>query len=431
MTATLAILPLDDSSAKGNQSFVGEGIADELLHALSWAEGLRLAPLSSSMRFKGPDLDYRDAAKQLKSDFLLTGKAHHADGQLHLSATLTDMKNGKEMWSEAYARPVSEVGDVEDDILRNVVKSLDIKATDVDQLTVQKGWTENIDAYGYYLRGLSFFRKYSVENLRKALEMFQSALKEDPRFARAWARLAESHAKFFMYHDAGNKKHIEQALKASQQAVKLAPDFARAHTALGVAHLMDKDYASAEAEFEKAVSINPRMFDAWFWHARACFQQGRLDKAIELFEKAESVQPDDYQTPLLLRQAYLSKGDMDKAQAVAKRGIELAQEHLKLNRKDARAIYLACGSMIQLGMYAQALEWAQRALDINPEDPMINYNVACCYAQAGEADKAMDCLERAKGSGMVNPGWIRNDSDLFSLHDNPRFKQLVEELRAE
>ena len=429
-TAKLAILPMQDSSEKGDQGFVGDGIADELLHALSWAEGLRVAPLASSMRFKGPDLDLAEAAKALKAGYILTGKAHHQQGQLYLTAELRDMASGETLWTSSYERPVGDVGDVEDDILRNVVKALGVSAADADKLTVQKGWTDNIDAYGYYLRGLSYFRKYAVENIRKALEMFQSALKEDPQFARAWARLAECHAKYFMYHDAGNKRHIESALKASTKAVELAPDFSRAFTALGVARLMDKNYMDAEAAFDKAVTLNPRMFDAWFWHARACFQQGRLDKAIELFEKAAEVQPDDYQTPLLLRQAYLSKGDMESAQRVAKRGIELAQEHLKLNRKDARAIYLACGSMIQLGQYGQALEWAERALAINPEDPMINYNVACCYAQAGEADKAMDCLERAKGSGMVSAGWIRNDSDLFSLHDHPRYKALVEELKA-
>ena len=155
---------------------------------------------------------------------------------------------------------------------------------------------------------------------------------------------------------------------------------------------------------------------------------GNLKKAAKLFEKAAAVQPDDYQTPLILRQVYLSIGKVDEAIATAKRGIVLAQRHLELNPKDARATYLACGSMIQLGMYQPALEWAARALQIDPTDPMINYNVACCYAQAGETDQAMDCLEKAKGSGIVSKEWLKNDSDLVALRDLPRFKTLLEAL---
>lgn len=428
MSMKLAVLPLEDSSPDANQGYVGEGISDELLHALSWVEDLYLAPLSSSMRFKGPDTSPETAAEQLKVDIVLTGSAHHENDEIRLTARLLDISGKKELWSESYARPIAELGDVEDDVLRNVVKALELTGVDSGSLTVQKGWTTSTEAYDYYLQGLSFFRRYAIENLRKALEKFQLSLKADPEFARAWARLAECHAKFFMYHDSGNREHIERAAKASDRAVKLAPEFARAHTARGVAWLMEKEFMKAEESFDRAVELHPRMFDAWFWHARTCFQQGRLQKAIDLFEKAADVQPDDYQTPLLLRQAYLSQGEVDKAQAVARRGIALAQEHLRLNRKDARAIYLACGSMIQLGMYQQAMEWAERALAVNPEDPMINYNVACCFAQAGEPDRAMDCLEKARGSGMVNAGWLKNDSDLFSLHDNPRFKELLEKM---
>lgn len=427
MTQKLAILPLSDSSADRQQRYFGEGIADELLHALSWAEDLQVAPLTSSMRFNEPDRDVKDAARQLGVQRVVHGSAHHADGQVNISARLDDIAAGKTLWQKDYAEPLGELVLIEDDILRNITQALGI-AADIKQLSVQKGSTENVEAYDFYLQGLSFFRRYAVENIRKALEMFQSSLKADPNFARAWARLAECYAKYFMYHDSGNKTYIERAGKASDRAVAIAPDFSRAHVARGIAWLMEKEFMKAEDSFERAVALNPRNFDALFWHARCCFQQGRLKKAIELFEKAAEVQPGDYQTPLLLRQTYLSLGRIEQASEVAARGIELAKEHLKLNRKDARAIYLACGSMIQLGQYDEALQWADRALAINPDDPMINYNVACCFAQVGETDRALDCLDKAKHSGMVNAGWLRNDADLVSLHDHPRWAEILAEL---
>jgi adenylate cyclase len=135
--------------------------------------------------------------------------------------------------------------------------------------------------------------------------------------------------------------------------------------------------------------------------------------------------------PLLLRQVYLSLGRLDDAMKTARRGILIAQQALALNPREARAIYLASGAMIQLGMYREAVEWAQRALAIDPEDPIINYNVACSYAQAGEPEKALDCLDKAKKSGMISYGWLKNDSDLVALITQPRFQALLKELEAQ
>ncbi|MGD8575185.1 MAG: tetratricopeptide repeat protein, partial [Gammaproteobacteria bacterium] len=325
-------------------------------------------------------------------------------------------------------RPLADMAGTMDDILRNTVAALDASVLEADKLTVRKGWTTSAQAYDFYLQGLSYFRRYAMDNNKKALGKFEAAIQADPSFAKAWARLAECHIKYFMYHDAGNPEHVVRADEASNRALALAPDFARARTARGVSHLMKKAFREAEDEFEKAEELLPRQFDAWFWHARCCFQQGRLKKAIELFERAAEVQPDDYQTPLLLRQACLSLGRVEQAGEAAKRGLQLAREHLKLNPRDARAIYLACGAMIQLGMYDKAMEWADKVLALNPEDPMINYNVACCFAQAGEKERALDCLDKARNSGMVSAGWMKNDADLVSLHDHPRFQKLVAEI---
>lgn len=428
MTKRLAVLPLADSSADSSQGYLGEGIADELLYTLAWADGIQVKPLTSSMRFNGPDLDLKAAAEQLKVDFLLAGSARRDGNRLNVSARLLAMPAETVLWSEDYDRPLTELGAVMDDILKHMVAALEASVADPAKLSVRKGWTDNIEAYDLYLQGLSYFRRYALENNKKALERFGAAIKTDPGFAKAWARLAECYIKYYMYHDAGNAEHVENAGKASARAIKLAPDFARAHTARGIAYLMTKEFREAETEFELAEKLLPRQFDAWFWHARCCFQQGRLKKAIELFEQAAAVQPDDYQTPLLMRQACLSLGRVEAADDAARRGLELAQEHLKLNSKDARAIYLACGAMVQLGMFDKAMNWAEKALAINPDDPMINYNVACCFAQAGEKERALDCLDKAKTSGMVSVGWIKNDADLVSLHGEGRFQKLLDEL---
>lgn len=426
---SIGVLPLTSRTDAQDESWLGQGVADEIIHALSWAEQLRVAPLALSMRFDAAGADPAAVGKRLNVETLLLGEFRRDNGRLELSARLVEA-SGKTLWEEHYEEDAGDIQRVADAVLGQVIATLGVTVLGKHTLTVQTASTNNPAAYEHYLRGLNFFFRYAAKNLKLALQMFEQAVKTDLNFARAWARLAECHAKYFMYYDATGEEHKRRALAAGKRAVELAPDFARAWTALGAAQLINKDFLAAEQSFEKAVSLNPRQFDAYYQHARACFQQGNLKKAAELFEKAALFQPEDYQTPLLLRQVYLSLGRVDEAQAVAKRGLALAQRHLELNSKDARAIYLACGSMIQLGLYQQAMEWSEKALAIDPDDPMINYNVACCYAQAGEPEKALDCLEKAKGSGSLSAGWLKNDSDLFSLHDHPRFKALLDELKA-
>lgn len=427
---SIAVLPLAAHTQGDDESWLGQGIADEVIHALSWAQGLRVAPLALSMRFSADASDPAAIAHRLDVECLLLGEFRRVDGRIELAVRLVRAESGEVLWKARYAEDGSRIRDIQDDILKNVVGALELQAVHGDQLSVKSASSDDMSAYEDYLRGLNFFFRYAQKNLQLALQMFGRAVERDPSFARAWARLAECHAKYFMYYDAANPEHRDGALAAGRKAVALAPGFSRAHTALGTAELINRNFESAEAAFSRAVALNPRQFDAYYQHARACFQLGNLKKAAELFEKAAMFQPDDYQTPLLLRQVYLSLGRVDEARATAQRGLVLAQRHLELNSKDARAIYLACGSMIQLGMYQQAMEWSEKALAIDPDDPMINYNVACCYAQAGEPDKALDCLDKAKGSGMLSAGWLKNDSDLFSLHDHPRFQALLAELKA-
>ena len=423
----LALLPFSNRDGSDDHEYLGVGIIDEMLHALSWVDGLYCAPLTSSFRFPSHDADIAAVSQRLGVDHLLLGDFQLVEDSLSLTARIVTA-SGEEQWSGEYSGSLGDLQDHIDDMLKAIADTLSLDIRDTEELSVRKASTENPAAYDHYLHGLNYFRRYDVRNVEAALKEFTAALREDRQFARAWARLAECYAKYFMNYDSSRKEYAEKALDAARNAIKLAPDFARAHAALGSALMINKDFVAAEDAFDQAIRINPRLFDALFQHARTCFQMGNLKKAAEKFEQASLVQPDDYQVPLLLRQVYLSLGRFDEAQAVARRGVQLAQKHLELNRKDARAIYLAAGSLIQLGQYRDAIEWSERALAVAPDDPMINYNVACCYAQAGEPEKALDCLEKAKASGLVSAAWLKNDSDLISLHDQPRFKQLLAEL---
>ncbi len=181
----------------------------------------------------------------------------------------------------------------------------------------------------------------------------------------------------------------------------------------------------AETAFETAVRLDPNLFEALYFHARHCFAAGRPEQAARLYEAAMTVRPEDYQPPLLVAQSYEDLGRPEDAAAVRRLGVRIAQEHLKLNPDDARAVYMAANGLAALGEREQALEWAERARAMRPRDSMVLYNIGCIYSLLGAVDEALSCLEGAVDNGLTLKGWFLHDSNLDPLREHPRFHDLL------
>ena len=187
--------------------------------------------------------------------------------------------------------------------------------------------------------------------------------------------------------------------------------------ARGVALLAAQAYADAEREFITASEIAPQMFEGHYYAGRSCIHQGQLERALEFFERASAVSPEDYNVPLIAAPLVRSLGDAARALELDRRGVELAERHLENNPDSARPYYLGAGALMMLGQPGKAVDWARRAIAIDPEDPATLYNVACFYAQAGRSDDALECLE----NGVTSKTWLENDPELDPLRELPRF----------
>jgi tetratricopeptide (TPR) repeat protein len=232
-----------------------------------------------------------------------------------------------------------------------------------------------------------------------------------------------------MYAEA-SEDNLKEADAASRRALDLDPELAEAHASRGLAISLSKHYDEAEREFQTALRLNARLFEAHYFYARACFEQGMMAEAARLFEQASRVNPEDYQSPGLLATAYEALGRNAEAQEAHRRSLQLIEKHIELHPDDARATYLGANSLCQLGDKKRSLEWAARALAMDPEESSILYNVACVYALQGQSEDAIDCLEKAVKSGFGHRAWIENDSDLSSLRSHPRFQALVNSLQS-
>ncbi|MCZ6652232.1 MAG: protein kinase [Planctomycetota bacterium] len=425
--ASVAVLPFTDMSPQHDQDYFCDGMAEELINALSKVEGLRVASRTSASAFKGKQEDIRKIGDQLSVRTVLEGSVRKAGDRLRINAQLVNVADGYQLWSGTFDRNMEDVFAVQDEIAQAITRALRVVLTEKEKHAIAKAPTDNVQAYECYLRGRQYFHQFHRKGLERARKLFMRAYELDAEYAGAYAGVADCCSMLYTYCDA-TEAHLKEADQASRKALELDPQLAEAHVARGLAASLNKQYDEARREFETAIRQNPELFEAHYFYARSLFAEGKLGEAAQLFEQASQRRPEDYVAPSLLGNVNIALGHQEEAQAAYRRSVSAAEKHLELFPEDGRALYMGAVGMVQLGQCDRALEWAERALAAEPEEPWVLYNVACAYALLGQSEKAIDCLDDAITFGMGHKEWFENDSDLNSLRDHPRFSGLLERL---
>jgi tetratricopeptide (TPR) repeat protein len=254
--------------------------------------------------------------------------------------------------------------------------------------------------------------------------MFERAIELDPNYALAYAGVADCCSFLYQYFDA-SPSNLKRADAASLMAVEIAPNLAESHASRGLAVSLRGDFAEAKREFETAVRLDPKSFEAAYFYARACVAEGNNEDAAKWFERAVSVRPEDYASHALLATVYSALGRNDDSIQSSRRAYDTARKHLDLNPDDPRALYMGAMALTVLGESEKAREWNRRALGMDPDDPSVLYNIACAFSMEGQIEEAIDALHKAIGHGFGHWKWIENDADLDPLRDDPRFKALL------
>ena len=414
-------------SREGDQDYFCDGIAEEIINALCRIQGLRVASRTGSFQFKDSKADLREIGNALHVDTVLEGSVRKSDNRLRITVQLIEAGRGFHLWSESYDREVRDVFAIQQEIAHNVVRALQVTLSPQEKGALAEIPTSHVQAYDYYLRGRSFYYRYGRHDIEFALQLFSRAIELDPDYALAHAGLADCWSYIYLYSE--RKDSVRHQAEASgRRAVELAPESAQAQASLGVALSLGSQKEEAQGAFEKAIRLDPGLFEAWYFYARQAFAAGDMPKARALFEEAMRVRPEDYNAPLLIAQVYQELGRPEDARAARERGVALVEKHVDIHPDDARALYMGANGLVALGQKKKGLAWARRARHIDPEDPMLLYNLGCIHALAGDLEESMDCLERAAAGGLLQKGWYEHDGDLEPVRGHPRFKALLEKM---
>lgn len=417
---SIAVLYFENLSGNKEDEYFRDGMTEDVITELEKIRGLRLFPRSAVLAFRDTPLTVTEVGRQLNAAFVLEGSIRRAGDRIRITARLSESSTGHSVWAERYDRRLEDVFAIQDEIAQSIARELRVMLTEKEKHEIEKVPTRNIQAYDYYLRGRQFLYQMRRQSLEFARQMFARAIVIDPNYARAYAGVADCCAFLYTWFEA-TEDNLNEALAASRRAVELDPQSPVAHASLGLAEYLNRNYEAAHAEFETALGLSTELFEAYYFYGRSCFAQGQFEKAAALFGKASEVDPDDFQSVSLRGLCFRALGRTAEAHEAFHECLQRVERRLQLNPDDVRAVYMKSGSLCGLGETALAMEWADRALAMDPEEPSVLYNVACDYALLGATDKAIDCLAKALDQGFGHTEWIEHDPDLESVRNHPRY----------
>jgi len=431
---SIAVLPFSSVGEDTEQSGLAYGLSEDIITDLSRVSGLTIAARNSSFAYQGKPVPIQNVAAELGVGYVLEGSLRHADGRVRVTAQLIDGRSGCHVWAERYDRSFDDIFALQDDISQSIVAALKVKLLPEELAAMTDRPTTNTDAYQYYVLGRTYFLRtgWGERAMQVARQMFVKAAIADPRYARAYAAIANCDSYLLCMGDP--EASFETILVNCARALELEPDLADAHAAKGLALFTAGRSAEASAALERAMKLAPNSFEAHFFAGRCYRAQGFHARAAELFERAAELQPEDFRALGLAAYAYRSIGRHDEARAAARRCLERIEGELAVHADDAKALAFGAAILADIDQKAKARDWMKRAAALNPTDLITNYNLACAWVALGQHDEALARLEKMFAvpaeTRRLHLDWMKHDISLVPLRDHPRYLALVHYLEA-
>jgi adenylate cyclase len=417
---SIAVLPFTNMSGDPEQEYFSDGITEDIITDLSKVSTLNVVSRATVFTFKGKSIDISQVAQRLKVGHVVEGSVRKAGGRVRITAQLIDASKDSHVWAERYDRELNDIFALQDEISQAIVAALKVRLLPEERKAIENRSTDDPKAYQLYLMGRHYYLRFSARDLEIAIRFGQRALEIDPNYARAWALVAG--CQLFL-HLSGRSE--DSGLSAAEKALSLDPTLALAHATKGKILAEMGRYDEALAAHEESLRLEPDSFDVQFHFGLTCMKLGRDEAAIEHLERAAQLLETDYVVLNLVAQCYKALGQHDEFNSAARRSLERIEREIALRPDNATAIVFGSMALAYLGEKERAMEWASRALIIEPDDALDRYNLACAFAQIDEPDQALDLLESYFRKAPPRLAWVTQDSDLLPLHDHPRYQTLI------
>lgn len=455
---SIAVLPFVDMSPQKDQEYFCDGMAEELINGLTKLEGFRVASRTSAFQFKSKDCDISEIGARLKVQTVLEGSVRKAGNRLRITAQLVNVADGYHLWSQKYDRDMEDIFAIQDEIAFAIVDTLKVKLLQDERVEMIGRPTGDLEAYNLYLRGRYFWNKRTKKGLEKGLKCFEQAIERDPQYAPAYAGLADSYLILLAFGSCASKQPLARARAAAERALALDETLAEAHTSLAHVRELEWDWSAAEAEYRRAIELNPGYATAHQWYGIYLAAVGRHAESIARGRRAQELDPVSPIVGVALGAMFSLAGQYDQAirqlLTVLEMDPNFAAAHTNLgeaylskgNYAEAReefrkAIALSPGDLSHIGPLGwahAALGERDKALKILTElkeqcekNRLPAHQVAALYAALGDKDQAFRWLEKSIGEKDYAVVFLKMDPQFSALRSDSRFQDLLKRIHLE
>ena len=346
---SIAVLPFVNMSGDPEQEYFSDGITEEIITALSKTPKLFVIARNSTFTYKGKPLKVQQVGRELGVKYVLEGSVRKAEDKVRITAQLVDASTGNHLWAERYDRKLKDIFALQDEITMNVIKSLELKLTEGEQALIYGRGTNNLEAYLKCLQGIEYARRMNPADNQRAKRILEETIGLDPNYAMGYRALGGVHMlEVWLGTTKAPKESLRKATELCRKALVLDESLGTAHALLGHIYILMRDYEKGIEEGQKAVELEPNMADSYAYLGMDLTFADNPEEAVKMLKKAVRLNP------------------------------------------TAPSWYLhsLAGAYRDMGRYDEAIEWAKKAVDRQPDNAPAHVVLASCYSLAGRDEEA-------------------------------------------
>jgi serine/threonine protein kinase/Tfp pilus assembly protein PilF len=385
---SIAVIPFVDMSQQKDQEYFCDGMAEELINALTQIEKLHVASRTSAFQFKGEGQDIQEIGRKLNVQTVLEGSVRKAGNRLRITAQLINVADGYHIWSEKYDREMEDIFAIQDEISMAIVDNLKVRLLREEKAKLVKRHTDDQEAYNLYLKGRYFWYRRYQDDVNRAIEYFQQAIEKDKTYAFPYVGMADTYSILGWWSLHAPREAFIKAKDSVKKAVQIDDQLGEAHVSLGFIHtFFDWDWNAAEREYKRALELNPEYAIGHIWYAIYLSAMSRFDEAIVHAKRGLEL---DHLSPLMnmiMGLVYYYTNRREEAVPHLLNSIELDADY-PLAHNFLADIYLA------EQLYDNAIAEYQAALSITENMVYALGGLGASYALAGQTDEAVNILHQ-------------------------------------
>jgi TolB-like protein/DNA-binding winged helix-turn-helix (wHTH) protein/Tfp pilus assembly protein PilF len=456
----LAVLPFENLAGDPEQDYFSDGMTEELITQIGrlQPQSLRVIARTSAMQYKNTHKKVDQIGAELGVSYILEGSTRREENRVRVTAQLIRVQDQTQIWAENYDRELSGIITVQNEVAKAVASQIRITLSDAERVRLENPRPVVPEAHEAYLRGRFVSYKRTPQNLRRAIDYFEEAIKRGPSYAAPHTGLADAYILLNEYSDMSPKEAFAKAGQAASKALEIDPGLAETHASLAmIRYCAEWDWAGAENGFQHSIDLNPNYATAHHWYGNLLSTLGRLDEAQVEMQKA--VQLDSLYTTARIALAWRVYGAMRKydlaiqtAQAAIGVDPQYASAHLRLGMlylltgrseeavkeiegvvsdSDAGPFALADQGYIYAvtGRRADAQKILDKLQGISRGGYVDNVRLAVVYVGLGDKSRALDLLEKALVQRDVGMLVVKPDPRFDPLRDEPRFKAILRAMK--